>query len=96
MLRSGGLHRVNEDPMNDRSPQPHSLATTHPRLAEEWDPERNGDLTSSDVNAFSRKVVSWRCRSRHGWTAPVDHRRAGAGCPLCSPLTSRSGHGTDN
>lgn len=37
------------------------LATTNPRLAEEWDYERNGSLFPSDVMAGSSRVVWWKC-----------------------------------
>lgn len=61
------------------------LATTHPALAEEWDREKNGDLTPERVGAGYGKKVWWRCEKGHSWQAAV-HTRAekSAGCPVCA------------
>ena len=64
-----------------------SLATLFPEVAEEWDSERNGGLTPSEVTAGSHYKRWWRCRKNpnHRWEATVEHRtRAGRGCPRCS------------
>ena len=40
-----------------------------PDTAEEWDYERNGNLTPSDIVAGSAKRVWWKCQKRGGETA---------------------------
>ena len=62
------------------------LATTHRKLARQWHPTMNGDLTPKDVTSISSKKVWWRCRHGHEWQAIVS-RRAGdhdPGCPYCA------------
>lgn len=64
-----------------------SLSASHPDLAREWDPERNGARGPDDVCASSPKLVWWRCsaNSSHVWEAKVYSRtRYGARCPSCS------------
>ena len=62
------------------------LATTHPRIAKEWHPTKNGDLTSFDVVSGSRQKVWWKCHKAddHEWQAIIDSRSRGSGCPMCS------------
>ncbi len=62
-----------------------SLACRCPELVEEWHPERNGDLTPSNVLAGSTKKAWWKCRqnSRHIWQSQIKSRARGVGCPLC-------------
>jgi hypothetical protein len=59
------------------------LATTHPHLAEEWDD--NNNLTSYNITAGSNKKVGWICciNSNHKWSAIVNSRVRGTGCPYC-------------
>lgn len=37
------------------------LGTTHPKIAREWNRERNGDLEPTDVIASSNRRVWWKC-----------------------------------
>ena len=61
------------------------LATTHPRLAREWDAARNGALAPTDVVSGSNRRVWWRCAKGHRWLAAISSRaHSGAGCPYCS------------
>ncbi|WP_394849749.1 zinc-ribbon domain-containing protein [Pendulispora brunnea] len=68
-----------------RPPRPESsLAACAPRVAREWDHEKNGDLRPEDVSRGSKLVVWWRCWKAHAWRAAIDHRTVqGSGCPLC-------------
>jgi putative zinc ribbon protein len=64
-----------------------SLATLAPRLAAEWHPTRNGDLSPTDVFAAGGRRVWWRCAvdPGHAWQARLISRyRAGTGCPYCA------------
>ncbi len=63
------------------------LATTNPTLAEEWNNEKNGDLTPYDITSGSGMVVWWKCKLGHEWETSVYNRTKGTGCPLCSKKT---------
>lgn len=45
------------------------LATKYPLLAQEWNTEKNGDLTPRDVLPGSHRIVWWRCAHGHQWRA---------------------------
>ncbi len=62
-----------------------SLATLHPELAAQWDPERNGVLTPADVTPGSGERAWWICPTcGHSWAAYVYSRAGGGhGCPQC-------------
>lgn len=62
------------------------LATLNPRLASEWHPTKNGDLTSSDVMPGSNKKAWWICKNGHEWEAVISSRNKGAGCMACYRL----------
>lgn len=59
------------------------LANTHPDLAKEWHPTKNGKLTPFDVTSGSHKMVWWQCEKGHEWKNEV-HFRIRNGCPYCS------------
>ena len=67
------------------------LATCNPKLAEEWHPTKNGDLTPYDVTVRSGKKVWWflpyddPVTGTHidfEWQATVDKRASGRQCPF--------------
>lgn len=60
------------------------LAATHPDLAKQWHPTKNGDLKPTNVTRGSARKVWWRCAQRHEWQATVGHRVSGRGCPYCA------------
>ena len=60
------------------------LATTHPLLAKEWHPTKNGKLSPEQVTGGCGKKVWWVCEKGHEWQATVNHRGYGRGCPVCS------------
>ena len=62
------------------------LATTHPRIAAQWDEELNGSLTPQMVTRGSNKRAWFRCEDGHVWSALIFSRtRAkGTGCPVCA------------
>jgi DNA-directed RNA polymerase subunit RPC12/RpoP len=61
------------------------LRTTEPRLADEWDTDRNGALTPEMVTRYSGKVVWWRCeKGQHSWDMSIAKRTLGYECPFCS------------
>ena len=62
------------------------LATTHPDIAKEWHPTKNGDLTPQKVTHGSGKKVWWLCAEGHEYKATVLHRTQpnGTNCPNCN------------
>ena len=69
------------------------LATTHPYLAKEWHPTKNGSLTPQDVSHGCIKAVWWclpyddPITGKHfdfEWQATVSSRTDGNGCPFLS------------
>jgi hypothetical protein len=60
------------------------LASTRPDIAEEWDDQKNGDVTPQHVTAGSNKKYLWLCPQGHSYRADVAHRSAGKGCPYCA------------
>ena len=69
-----------------RASKSNNLAASNPKLAKEWHPTRNGDLTPYVVTPNSGKKVWWKCPKGddHEWEARVYHRNNGIGCPMCS------------
>lgn len=63
------------------------LRTTHPKLAKEWDRERNGGLRPTEVAANSCRKVWWKCAKGHSWKVAVVNRTRDPdhdpGCPYC-------------
>ena len=61
-----------------------SIQNLYPRLLDEWDYDKNGDLKPSMVYAKSKIKVWWKCKLGHSWQAVVHTRSNGTGCPICS------------
>ncbi len=61
------------------------LAAVEPKVAAEWSPTRNGDLTAHHVTRGSGRSVWWRCQFGHEWKTTVNERTSkGRGCPRCA------------
>jgi hypothetical protein len=63
------------------------LATKNPKLAKEWNCEKNNDLTPYDFTCgYDTKKVWWKCpiNPKHEWQATIGSRNNGCGCPYCS------------
>ena len=62
------------------------LATTNPKLAKQWHPNKNGNLTPFNVSEGSSKKVWWKCDNDddHEWESIVSARNRGQSCPFCS------------
>jgi predicted secreted protein len=65
----------------------HGRVVSDRRLAAEWHPVRNGDLTPRDVTLGSGRLVWWKCRKGpdHEWESPVGDRLKN-GCPFCANM----------
>ena len=64
-----------------------TLSQSHPEVAAQWHPTKNGDLTPDQVVAGSHKKAWWICTEGpdHEWETTVVWRaRQGSGCPICS------------
>ena len=67
------------------TPGENDLAATHPDLARQWHPGKNGRLTPRDVVAGNRRKVWWVCEKGHEWQATIASRACGGvGCPVCA------------
>ena len=61
------------------------LATLNPKLAAEWDYEKNYPLLPEQVTKSSGKKVWWVCNKGHEWQTTIAKRNVdGLGCPYCS------------
>ena len=72
---------------NKKTVLSNSMHTTHPKLAAEWHPTRNGSLTPEDVVAGSGRRVWWQCLkdSSHEWEVRCSDRlKSGSDCPFCT------------
>lgn len=61
-----------------------SLFVSNPKVAREWNYERNGNLTPEQFFAHSNKKVWWKCIKGHEWQANINDRNNGRGCPFCA------------
>ena len=59
------------------------LATTHPEIALEWHPTKNGDLSPYDISAGSSRKAWWKCSKGHEWRAVI-YSRLVSSCPVCT------------
>ena len=61
--------------------------TKFPRLAKEWHPTKNEDLSPNMIMASYNKNVWWQCQHKHNWQATPQDRAEGklnSDCPYCS------------
>jgi hypothetical protein len=61
-----------------------TLEEANPKLAREWHPTKNGNLTPRDVTPHNGKRVWWICDKGHEWQVTIHDRSTGTGCPRCS------------
>ena len=69
-----------------------SLLMLNPKLASEWNYEKNGNLKPENLFASSNKKVWWKCEKGHEWQATINHRNIGTGCPYCASKKVLSGY----
>lgn len=70
------------------------LASTHPKILEEWDFENN-IISPNDVSYGSTKKVWWKCSSDHNWQAVIKNRTKPnpTNCPQCWNDKHKKSHG---
>lgn len=67
-----------------------SLKASHPHIAEQWHPTRNGALRPEQCRPGSGKKVWWQHTAAdgalHEWATKIDlrTREGGTGCPFCN------------
>lgn len=63
------------------------LVTTYPKLAKEWHPLKNRNITPNDVISGGNKKYWWLC-SQCGkeWASTISHRKNDRGCPACAKI----------
>ena len=66
-------------------PGVNDLATTHPNIASQWHPNKNGSLAPEQVTSMSGKTAWWVCDKGHEWNSQIASRTSGRGCPYCAP-----------
>lgn len=68
------------------------FATINPKVAAEWHPTKNGDLTPADVAPNSNKKVWWFCPDcGYEWQSCIYVRNAHSRCPVCIGKTLARG-----
>ena len=61
------------------------LSATHPDLASQWHPTKNGKRTPDTLTAGSSSKVWWVCAKGHEWDDTPNHRTSrGSGCAVCA------------
>lgn len=59
------------------------LKTTEPDLSMEWHPTKNKSNTPEMFTRSSNKKVWWIGKCGHEWSATINSRSQGSGCPIC-------------
>lgn len=68
------------------------LSTTHPIIAKEWHPTKNGELTPQQISRGSKERVWWQCEAGHEWEASALQRtHRNNRCPFCHPKGIKKG-----
>ena len=62
----------------------YNLKTIFPKVAKEWNYEKNGNLKPEEILPSIGKKVWWICEKGHEWEATVNSRSRGTNCPYCS------------
>ena len=66
-----------------------SLANLYPKIAAQWHPTRNDELTPTQVTSGSARKCWWKCDvgPDHEWESKVaDRTKKDSGCPFCAGL----------
>ena len=63
------------------------LATTHPEIAKQWHPTKNGNIYPSSVLSQTNHKYWWQCEHGHEWETSIKNRtNKNSGCPNCFNL----------
>ena len=67
-----------------QSEKENSIVARIPEVAKQWDYEKNGDIKPEYIACTSQKKFYWKCEKGHSWSAQVNTRLKGHGCPYCA------------
>lgn len=68
------------------------LASLYPRLANEWNSDRNGGVSPQTIGAGNSTKFWWQCSKGHEWRiSPCSRVKKGANCPVCSGRVPEQG-----
>jgi len=70
--------------LREHAEKENSLLFVNPKIAKEWNYEKNGNMRPENITANSRSSVWWKCGKGHEWQAVIYSRNSGRGCPYCS------------
>lgn len=68
------------------------LRTTHPDLATRWDYAKNAPLNPEQVSMGTTRKVHWICEEGHSYSAGVNSKARGGGCPICADQRVLAGY----
>lgn len=69
------------------------LAATHPKIAADWHPTKNGDLLPTQITSgTSQKAWFLSKDCGHEWNTTISSRALGGGCTVCSGRTILVGY----
>ena len=60
-----------------------NLKDSHPDIAAEWHPTKNGSLKPEQFTPGSAEPIWWECKNGHEWNTQIKSRTHGSGCPYC-------------
>lgn len=69
---------------NPKASSKYNLSIKFPNIAKEWHPTENGEMLPNEVTPHSNKKYKWLCKNGHTYSASVNNRANGDGCPFCS------------
>lgn len=70
---------------NKKVGKENNLKVKYPKIAKEWHPKKNKNLTPRDFTYGSKKKVWWKCSRGHEWEAAISNRTSRhSGCPFCA------------
>ena len=84
-----GLKKSSETRISNQVNKRGSLAQNNPKLAKEWHPTKNGELTAEKLPNGSVRKVWWLGACGHEFKASVYERLKGLGCPYCAKFNKR-------
>ena len=83
---------INIENLREYTEKESSLLLSNPRIANEWNYEKNGNLKPEHVTSNSNKKVWWKCSEGHEWEASIYSRSKEHGCPYCSNIKVLNGY----
>lgn len=60
-----------------------SIAVKYPKIAKEWDYEKNGQLKPEYITCGAHRKYWWRCSNNHSYECSPRKRINGHGCQIC-------------